>query len=594
MICDIIFSQTDFTAQLGPLTQTIMKKTILDVRPSIQILGILFLTTLAFSSTLKNDFVNWDDAVFLTNNPYIQTVSPKTLEQICLKPIQGRFYPLTFLTFMIEYRFFKLQPFFYHLDNLILHLLNVFLVFTILRHLGLKPAVCGMTTLLFAIHPLQVESVAWVSSRKDVLFSFFYLSAIFCYLKSNSGSVRNRSFYILMYACFFLALISKPMAVTFPIIILVIEYFRKTRLTWDDVAKILPMTILGLFFGFLTLTASHLVQGFEGCRMFPFMDRFYLSNYFIFMYLKKILVPYPLSCIYPIPAKFHSFFPLGLYLPSLWVVPLVLAGILWRRSRIPVLFSLVTLFPVLHLIVINTSLFFERFTYLPSLGIFLLISAGLTHLHERMRGVPKMRFIIPVLFTVVILTLAALTVERCRIWKNSEILWTDVIRQFPFTPKAYINRADFYLRDGKKDLAFKDLTRAIAVDPDYASPYYGLGLFYQDSQDYSAAIDYYTKAIERDPTFVEAYNNRGNVYSSTGRPELAIQDYNRALEIDKNDIYAYLNRGIEYYHKGELETSLNDFLRVLSLQPDNIFAQKMCRLIIKKQHASNARREKKP
>lgn len=557
-------------------------QTSVSTRPWFIILGILIIATLAFLPSLGNDFVNWDDSVFLTSNPFIKSITPENLGQVFLKPLNGRFYPLSLFSFMIEYRFFALNPFIFHLDNLVMHLVNVTLVFFILRLLNLKPPVYLLATLLFAVHPLQVESVAWISSRKDVLFAAFYLSAILCYLKSQPSYPRHRLAYFIMYAFFFLAMLSKPMAVTFPLVILLIEYYRKQKLSGKDFLNILPVSILGLLFCVLTLAAARVDKAFAGSHLFPLMDRFFLSNYFIWTFLKKILVPYPLSCIYPIPDKTNNFFPPEIYVVSLLIIPIILMGIWSRRSRVPVLYTLVTLFPVLHLIEINTSLFYERFTYLPSIGIFLLMAGGIERVFALLEF-SKIRTAVFGVLGLMIMTLCLLTAQRCLVWKNSEVLWTDVIRQFPLTPNAYINRADHYVRIGNYELAMTDLNRAIKVSPEYAAAYYSRGVLHQFSKNYNKAVEDYSKAIAYKPDYFEAYNNRGNLYSESGNSELALADYTSALSIDKNSVYAYLNRGIEYYHKGELEMALQDFLKALYLEPANAFARKMCETIIWKQ-----------
>lgn len=541
---------------------------------------IVLVTIISFSPSLNNSFVHWDEDELLLENPFVREVSIENIKKIFTTPVVGRYYPLSILSYQIDYKMFQFQPVIYHFNDLILHLLNVILVFYILQLLGFNLTLSAGTVLLFGIHPLQVESVAWAASRKDVLAAFFFFTALISYMFVYRKKDRQRSFYVLSSTFFVFSLFAKPAAITFPVILLLVDVFLKRKITLKDVINKMPLLFIALFFSFLTIRVADSIGGFPGTRYFSFTTKILFSLYAFFLYVSKLFFPYQLSCLYPFPERNNGVYSGVFYISILAVLGLIYAVVKKgnRPLKMAFLFFCITIFPVLHLIRVNTSVIYERFAYIPSLGIFLMMSAGYHHLlYSRFKTNPFMRRILYGLAVIYIVFLSSLTWQRCHVWQDYETLWSDVIKKYPTFPIAYINRGGGYHHTGKYALALDDFNKAIHIDPSHAVAYFNRAGLHTTNKRYDLAIADYTTALSfkagfNDPRMAgQTYQNRGLVYAFQGRYDLAIRDYNQVLELDPDNALAYSNRGIAYYKQNRLEEALADFKTVLGLHPDDDF-----------------------
>ncbi len=562
-----------------------MKDNLVSPKASGWLLLILIITYIVFIPSLYNSFTTWDDPDLLTQNPLVQSVSWQNIKKIFTTSIEGRYYPLTILSFAIEFKLWGLNPYFYHLTNLILHLINIILVFWVLQYLKLNLRVCLFATLLFGLHPLQVESMAWVSSRKDVLFAGFLLLAILNYIKAKTYLDQSKKYSLLALLCFVVSLFAKPMGVSLPFVLLLIDFYFTDKINRKDVLNKLPYLALAVLVCFIHWWAFDAAYAFPANRIYSFIDRFWFSCLATLFYISQIIFPTILSCFYPLPKTIN-----GHYSFIVYAAPLIVFGLIYLilrnkylgKARVAFLFFLVMMFPVLHFIKINDSLIYERFVYIPSLGIFILLAVIIDWLLKKDSKKPGLALLIKWIFILYIIYLASLSFVRTQIWKNDEKLWSDNIKTFPSNPVAYNNRGSYFWQKGHMRLAFNDFNKAILLEPNYGLAYFNRGNIYAAYNLYDQAIKDYSNAVKVNPREILAFNNRGNMYAVLGRPDLAIKDYSEALKINPQHMPALLNRAGVYYGENQWQEARKDYKRALTIDPQNDIARKMIIILDKK------------
>ena len=290
-------------------------------------LVITVVVFLAFFPSLDNAFVNWDDPVYLEGNPTIQSLSPANIKMMFTGFVNGNYHPLTMFTFALEHSWAGFNPKIYHLTNLLLHLANVNLAFIFIFLMTGNLFVAGLTALLFGIHPMRVESVAWVTERKDVLFVFFYLAGLILYQRylSSALSQKRLIFYSIIMILFILSVLSKPSAVTFPLALLLLDYWGARKFDKYVLLEKIPFFIISAFFVFIAFYAnatpftSHLPPPLQ----FHFTERILLVGHAIGLYLTKLIWPFKLSAYYSYPGKINGHLPVYCYF-SAFIVFLII------------------------------------------------------------------------------------------------------------------------------------------------------------------------------------------------------------------------------------------------------------------------------
>jgi len=460
----------------------------------LTLVAILALSFIVYSQCLSFSFVNWDDNGFL-GSALIQKPPFSNLNEIFLTHNTGRYYPLTFLVQQIQYFFFDFEPFYYHFTNLIFHFINIVLVFKIFGNLRVDKKVAGLIAFLFALHPLQVEAVAWVSSLKDLLYSFFFLWIIYIYTKQPQRQ-RYRYHLILIY---FLALSAKINALSLPFLLILFDYCEKRKIHLSDWITKIPLFILAFVFVAIGLAAARSVRAFPLSAILPWIDRFWLSGYAACMYIVKIIFPFSLCNYYPLPAKIHGFFPPEIYIMSLlfFFSSVLMLKKLPHQPRVAFVAFLIMIFPCLHLTVINNCIIYERFVYLASLGIFFIMSFFACSILEKFPS-KKARYLMRIFLIVYFCFLTISCFRRCPVWENSATLWTDVIKKRPDSPAGYFFRSSYYLEEKNWEAALRDINVALDLNPRY----------------------------------VPSYRNRAEIYLQTGRLHAALNDYKKILALD--------------------------------------------------------------
>ncbi len=578
--------------------------------PYILAAVIACITLVVFLPALRNGYVLWDDDRVVYDNIRIRSLDLAFFRWAFTDLSLSLWQPAAWISHAIDRALWGPDPFGHHLTSVVLHAFNTLLVvYTVIALLqayvraGARTGsrtqlddteiliAGGVTGALFGLHPLHVESVAWITGRTDLLCTLFYLLAVLSYLHAAtpqesallakdawafSGFSRYRA--SLLFGM--LALASKPAAVTLPVILLLLDWYplRRIRSGKELLAAAgekLPWFLFSICIGMITLWATKATGDLTTFRDASFLDRIGVSSRALAGYLAKAVVPLNLHPYYPYPghvsllsAEYASALGLG--------VIVLIAGVLARR-RLPVLtavilFFLITLLPSIGIVKVRSVYMADRYAYLPLAGPLLLVGLACSRIWAKGETPGTRSFAVRGIMIVAaaVLTVAAigLTVRQVAVWEDSISLWSSVVDQEPVAvPAAYHNRGLAYKEMGKLDLAEKDLSKAIAADGGSANSYNTRALVYHDMRRFDLALSDFGKAISVDPAYANAYIGRGWTYRETGRPDLALADLDKAIELDPGRPIAFNNRGMVHQDAGRLDDALADYSRAIELNP---------------------------
>ena len=511
---------------------------------TLSLLFVLVVTFLAFYNLLDANFTNWDANLFVTENPLIRSLSWDNIKVIFTTFYKEDYlHPLVLLSYSLEYKLFELDPFHYHLDNLILHLCNTALVFYFIYLLSRKAAIAFVVTLLFGIHPLQVESVAWISERKGLLATFFFLQASISYL-TYMKRARGVFLGISLFA-FILALLSKAVAVIFPLMLLLYDYLLFRKMDKRVLLEKVPFFLISAIYAADTLYMHEQTGQLDHAQLASPFDNFLLACRNIVLYIKHTVWPIELSAIYPTPKE------VSVLLPEFFL-PLVMLGIMvallfWTRryTRTIIfgyLFFLVAILPVVKLVPFASggAIMSDRYMYHSSIGLFFIVAFFIDKLYK-MEGDYRDYYKVAsvVIVGIMVLLLSSMTHQRNKVWQNSEVLWSDVVKKYPNVSNAHFNLAHTYYNSGRLDEAIMEYKEAIKLSKHYLKARYNLGLAYAYSGQYDKAIEEFQNTISMDPDHVDAHMSLGRVYQHLGLIGKAIEEYREVLRVepDRTDIY---------------------------------------------------------
>ncbi len=536
---------------------------------------VLLVTLLAFVPSVNNEMIDtWDDGVYVTDNMTIRDLNAQNLKIMFTTSVNGTYVPIPLISFAIDYQLFKLNPKPYHIENLILHLICTLLVYLIFRKLKLKTLYAAFAALLFGIHPMRVESVAWITERKDLLFSIFYLSALLSYesyIRKEKGKFR---YALLTLVFFILSLFSKIQAVTLPLSLLLLDYLEGRELKLRLLLEKVPHFILSLVFGIFGIFFLEKTGSLEINVTYGLIDRIFFGLHSLTIYLQKFIFPYPLSVFYPYPMSPGEKLPLIYYLSPVVLVALAVLVFLTRKKTRTVIFgSLFFLFNIMFLLQIlgaGQAYMADRFTYIPYIGLFFLLAWGAQKLVDRPFSGKAAIFALMVVIPAI---LFSMTHSRCQDWKSSETLWSDVIGKFPGKiPTAYANRASFYRKAGEWEKAITDYDVAIRLDPKNAVSIMNRGNLYFDKGKYDTAYNDYQKAMRRKGLgndLNKLYANLGAIYGIRKNNDSALYYLDQSIRIDSTFPNAYLNRGLIHEAMRENRKAIADYLKYLSMKPED-------------------------
>jgi len=523
-----------------------------------------------FYSALGNGFTNWDDDAFLLKNETIRALDWSNIKEMFTTAERHYYGPLFFLSFAVEYHFFSYDPFIYHLDNVLLHIINSLLVFWLILILCRRMPVALVTGLLFAVHPLHVESVAWITERKDVLFGFFYLLAVIFYLKSKER--RYPLFFCLSFICALFSCLAKPMAVSLPFALILCDVFQRRRIDAKAILEKAPFFLLAVMFALITVHFQKVVGGHLGWAAL-FWRNALVSCKAVVFYIYKTALPLKLSALYPYPGTV-SIREAGFLLSVAAVIGLILiAAASLKRTRViffSIFFFFATIGPVIGIIRIGRHFIAERYMYIPSVGLFFLFASFWEFLYRRSRpGQKAAKVILIFLLAAGILWLGALTYKRNKVWRTSEALWKDVLRQFEDNTVALLHLGKFYASSGQEEKA-EELFLKILKRENNAHAYYNLGRIKFRRKDYEKAVKAFRAAVLIDEDYPYAYEHLARALYKNGRLDEAIEAAGKAIQIEKDNASCYFTLGMLYRDSGDYEKSVRHLEKAHALKPDNI------------------------
>lgn len=526
-------------------------------------LGIaLILAIVAFAPSLKNAFVNWDDDVNVLENIYLKTLDWASIKGIFTTDVIGNYNPLPILTFTFEHHFVGFEPWLYHFDNLILHLLCILFVYLFVSELGLSAWAAGLVAVLFAVHPMRVESVAWITERKDVLFGAFYLWALWLYVKLVKNPER-KSLHIWIGLLFILSLFSKIQAVSLPLSMLAVDYFMKRPLKWNLLLEKIPYFLLSLTFGLIGVFMLKNNNSLDDATHYDLLGRICIGAFSLITYLIKWIFPYKMSPLYAYPATL-DWQIYAAVVPALLFLFLIFW--LWKKDKkawaFGLLFFLVNVAFVLQILGAGQGFLADRFTYIPYLGLFFAMGYSYDQYKDTQ---PWKKFLTPVI-CIYIAVFVYMTMQQVKVWKNGETLWTHVMKYETKTPLPFSNRAMYFRGIKEYDKALADFNRAIAIKPQ-GTTYNSLGKMYFDQGKNKEALDNYKKAIELDKTKGEFFVNLGAAMAADGQYDKALLAMDQGLKLEPDNLNGYLNRSLLHYTMGNYELAIKDHTEYLKRDP---------------------------
>lgn len=552
--------------------------------------AIILLTALVYFRCLGNDFINWDDPNYVYESDVINSLSPANIWRLFSEYHISNYHPLAMLSLAIDYVFTGLEPFGYHLSNYLLHLLNIVLVFVFTRQLvgdywtntqttsqnqadlpntfAQRSSIVGLiVAALFALHPLHVESVAWISERKDMLYTLFMLPAFVTYMNyRKTGSMFQ---YAATLVLFLLSLLSKPSAVVFPMLLLCIDYLHHRNWSMQWIIEKIPFFVLSLLFGFLTINAQ-VDTAIGEFAQYTIIQRICFASYGFVMYIIKLFFPINQSLLYPYPILSDGL-PAMFMLAPLLAIGIVSATVFSARfTRVlafGILFYFFNIALVLQFMSVGEAIMSERYTYMSYMGLFFILAMLYDYLSQKSSSNATLLGGILILASLVF---AYKTYDRLAVWKNSDLVWTNVIDQYPNRiPTAHNNRGHYYRQNGKYTEALQDLSMAIQLHPKYHLAYVNRGNTYFSLNKNDEALADYNKATELKSDYAESYGNRGSVYFQKQQYDLAMADYNKAIELKKYYPDAFLNRAVTYSVLGKHDLAKADYDQYMTMVTDN-------------------------
>ena len=540
-----------------------VNKPVSRVRAALILAAILVITFVSYLPVLKGEFLLWDDDVHVLENITIRGLDLEHVLEMFTATVNKIYIPLTSLSFALEYHFLGYNPFVCHLDNVLLHLLVVVMVFSLGRKLGLPRAAAGMAALIFGIHPIHVESVAWITERKDVLYAAFYMAALLSYLRYLE---EKRGYWLWVTTVLgTLSMLAKPMALSLPLILILLDWFKGRPLKGRAFIEKLPLGIVIGAPAWVSYAAHARIPGesvVQSALIWPWTFTFYLRQFF-FPYISVPLYRLAKPVLLTNPEYFLS---LGV------LVLVVLAVARLRRNKwfvFAVLFYFLSIFFLLRFDEtkdVNTVA--DRFMYLPGLGLCLLLGLGVERLWMKCRGKNLARGMIVTGLVVLAAAFSFKTFHQSFVWRDSITLWRHQLKYFPRERIALNNLATALEKTKEFKDAQKEYRRIMGAGLNEIQK----GLSPQavaSVRKIDSLISLYQRGIQSAPDFKDARYNLGNLYAALGRFPESVEAYKEALNIDPNFKDAHCGLGDVYLEIGDQRQAIFAYEQALRLNPED-------------------------
>ncbi len=566
--------------EAGSLSKMLMRERLLPVWKGGL---IVLLVILAYFPALHGDFL-WDDDTYISANNTLRSLA--SFQDIWAKlGATEQYYPLTFTLFWIGYHLWGLNPFGYHLLTLSLHCVTSLLLWQVLVRLRVRGAF--LAGAIFALHPVCVMSVAWMTELKNTLSGALALAAGWAYLRfaglgvyeGGNGSEKkvvqvDWRFYALALGFFQLALLAKTAVSFLPVTLFLILWWQRERLCWRDLWPLLPMLGMAMVMGQVTSYVEQHSGGASGAQFnIGLPERVLISGRSFWFYLGKIFIPWQLTFIYP-----RWQMNAGAWWQYLY--PAATLGLLWglwkmrrRFGKGPFAamlhFYISTSFLILILVLYMTRYSFvsDHWQYFGCMSVMALAAAGISRVLSPFEE--RSPFLKPALYGTLLLTLGVLSWRQAEIYRDNETLWHDTLSKNPECWLAHNNLGIYLYREGHLAEAIEHYHKAIQINPDRYDAYYSLGAALADEGRWDEAIENYRKAIQLYPNYAYAFNNLGNALAATGQLDGAVRSYRRAVQIAPTYSTALNNLGVLLAAQGQFHEAIQSYHRAIQSNPKN-------------------------
>jgi len=543
-------------------------------------LALVVLTLTVYMQVGSHQFIIFDDDTYVTQNEHVANgITVPNIVWAFTSVEEGNWHPVTWLSHMADVQLYGINARGHHLTNVAIHIASSLLLLCLLLRMTGSLWRSSFVAALFALHPLHVESVAWVAERKDVLSAFFWCLTLLFYCEY--ARKRKSGMYLLSLFSFMLGLMSKPMLVTLPIVMLLIDSWPLDRYSMDEqvqgrsqllrkvivlIREKIPFLACSLFSGVITIYAQHKGGATSGLDTVPFLFRMENALVAYVTYLEKTLWPHDLAVLYPI----KPLLPLWQVIGSLFVLILisVLALRVWRRHpsfSVGWFWFLITLLPVIGLIQVGSQSMADRYTYLPAIGLFIMVAWGGPALTK---GCQHREKVLGLLAGVVILASALASWRQLGYWRDSISLFQHTLQ---VTSNNYLitsNLGGALAQKGELDAAIQQFNESLRINPNFATTHYNLGLTLVDKGDLDGAIQHLQVALRLTPDDEKTLYCLAVALFRKGEIDASIQHYQAALLISPNDAKVHYGMGIALARKGNPDEAIREYQATLRLSPD--------------------------
>ena len=540
------------------------------------------ITWLVFGQTVAHQFVTYDDPQYVYENAKVAAgLSPESVLWAFTHTVGGNWHPLTVISHMLDCQLYGLKPAGHHFTNVLLHTIAVILLFLVLRRMTGTLWQSAFVAALFAIHPLHVESVAWISERKDLLSAVFFMLTLGAYIRY----VYKLSFtsYILVLLVFAFGLMSKPMLVTVPFVLLLLDYWPLKRFEpeapvklgqqrrvedRESIRRILleKIPLLLLSFGSCAATLFAQRHFIDPIGHLSLMNRFSNAAVATVIYLRQLVWPFGLSVFYPHPR--HSLSVLQVLAAALFLIA-VTAGAFMCRRRHPYFLTgwfwfLGMVVPVSGIIQVGEQAHADRYMYLPQIGLYILVTWFVA---DSVSSGRRRRILLATAMASSIALLMFPAWKQTSYWRDGRTLWTHALAVDPQNDTAHISLCDLDLRENRLDDAILHARTALEIRPDSADAHSRLGVALSASGQKEEATIHFQKALETHQIRPRVHYNIATLLLNSGHLDEAIAEFKKELQIQPGFVEAHNNLGIALTSKGELDGALAHFQKALELDP---------------------------
>lgn len=573
-------------------------------------------TFVGFEQTRLNEFVSYDDPLYITENPHVQApITPKSFAWAFTSSYPSNWHPLTWLSHILDYRLFGLNPTGHHLMNVFFHIANTLLLFWLLQKTTSAVGPSALVAALFALHPLHVESVAWVAERKDLLCGLFWMLTILAYIHYTTRPSTAR--FLLVILSFVLGLMAKPMMVTLPFVLVLLDFWPLGRFRMAGrerpalllIVEKIPLFVLAGVSSVVTFIVQQRAGAMALSKVVPLQFRMANVPISYISYLLKTFYPARLAVLYPHPGEAISVLQAVIYLVILAAATAVVIHIVWRRGRYPWLavgwlWYLISLVPVIGVVQIGAHAMTDRFTYLPLTGIFIIVAFGVSELSAKWR---YREVILAVSACVVVGALVMCTRRQVGYWRNDLALFghavevterndimhdnyggalfqkgkvyeamghfNEALRINPNRHTAHNNLARVLQLLGKEEQAMSHYRRAVEIKPDFAGGHYNLAGALESQGKQDEATFHYREVLRIEPEHGGAHYSLGMAATQSGQLAEAVEHFRKSLDVRPDWPWTYYNLGVLYYEQGEFDKAIDHVNRALRLKPDYLDAK---------------------